>query len=229
MDQIKMYLVGGYNRDRILGVESKDIDYAIECDSYETMKAYIVNELKYTIVYEKPEFLTIKAKLTHSIVDFVLCRKEGIYHDNRHPSLTEPGTIYDDLSRRDFTMNSIAINTKTNEIIDPYNGQQHIREKRIECVGEAKERFSEDALRLLRAVRFHITLGFSMSDTICECLHDESLIKKLESISLERIAQEISKCMENNMLSTMNCFIVYPKLFAFINKYLQFKLVKKLI
>jgi tRNA nucleotidyltransferase (CCA-adding enzyme) len=95
---IEYFKVGGFVRDAILGVKSKDIDYAVQAPSYEAMAADIVARGG-KIFYEKPEYLTIRAKMNGEDADFVLCRKEGAYSDARHPDKVEPGTIDDDLAR----------------------------------------------------------------------------------------------------------------------------------
>lgn len=229
---MKIYSVGGSVRDSFLEIKSNDIDYAVEAPSYTDMKEYITT-LGYKILYEKPEYLTIKAKIKDakdskdSIVDFVLCRKEGCYRDNRHPSFTQPGTIYDDLSRRDFTMNSIAIDISTKEIIDPYNGRNDIEKKLIRCVGNTEERIKEDPLRLLRAIRFHITFGFHLSEEIKKCLGNKEIFALMESISTERIAQELTKCFEKDSYFTLKVLGEYPELCMYLCKRVVFKVLKK--
>jgi len=190
---MKIYKVGGAVRDSFLGRKSNDIDYAVEADSYQEMMTWIAENG--TIWQERPEFFTIRAKVpTLGNADFVLCRKDGFYSDNRRPDSVEVGTIYDDLSRRDFTMNAIAINVETNEIIDPYNGRLHINTSEIRCVGVCGQRFIEDGLRLLRALRFHITLGFELEEDIKRCLNDWKYVGiLLDGVSVERIMEELNK------------------------------------
>lgn len=116
---ITFYRVGGCIRDKLMGRTPNDVDYVVEDVSYNDMKAYLLKQ--FTLVYEKPEFLTIRVKPNSSgfatasttqqktpCLDFVMARKDGIYHDKRHPETVTPGTISDDLSRRDFTCNAIA-------------------------------------------------------------------------------------------------------------------------
>ncbi len=102
---VKIYLVGGSIRDQLLGLKSKDLDYAVEAGSYEEMRDYIKENGK--IFLETPEYLTIRAHLKNGEpADFVLCRKDGEYSDGRRPDKVTPGTLYDDLARRDFTVNA---------------------------------------------------------------------------------------------------------------------------
>jgi len=206
---VKLYIVGGYVRDKILGIKSNDLDYAVEANSYIEMKNYI-NE-NHTIIYPKPQYLTIRAKdKSNAVCDFVLCRKEA-YYDGRYPSHTEPATIIDDLSRRDFTMNSIAIDEK-GIYLDPFNGINDIKSRCIRCVGSAKERFTEDSLRMIRAIRFHIILGFSLDSEIVWCLHSKELIDKLEIISKDRLRYELNKCFEKDTYKTLLVFNQFPTL-----------------
>ena len=156
MKNIKFYQVGGSVRDDLLGFPSKDIDYSVEAPSFEAMKSEIVNRGG-EIFLEKPEYLTIRANVPNmGACDYVLCRKDGAYYDGRRPESVEIGTIRDDLARRDFTVNAMAIN-EDGELIDPHGGKVDLLHKTLRCVGNAHERFSEDYLRMLRAIRFCIT------------------------------------------------------------------------
>lgn len=127
---IRIFEVGGCVRDEILGVPSKDIDFAMEAPSFQAMKEYMEAE-NFKIFLETPEYFTIRAKFPNSslVADFVLCRKEFGYSNNRHPDLVEVGTIYDDLSRRDFTINAIAKSLDSGEFLDPHNGIDDLKIK----------------------------------------------------------------------------------------------------
>lgn len=202
MTQARIYLVGGAVRDKVMGIKPKDLDYAVEAPSYAAMKAYIL-ERGGKIHQEREEFLTIRAglpKLGH--VDFVLCRKDGVYSDGRHPDNVQVGTLMDDLARRDFTMNAMA-QDEDGEIIDPFNGREDIAEKLVTCVGVTEERFSEDALRMLRALRFAITKGFNIDPAITRCLRDKYFIHLLSSVSVERMYDELLKCFKHNTILTI--------------------------
>src|SRR4051812_9903063 len=109
MADAKIYLVGGAVRDKIMNITPKDLDYSIECESFDAMRQYIIDRGG-TIFLETPQYFTIRAKVPElGAADFVLCRRDGMYKDNRRPETVEVGTIFDDLARRDFTMNAIAI------------------------------------------------------------------------------------------------------------------------
>lgn len=191
---IKIYQVGGYVRDQFLGIKSNDIDFSVEASSFEEMHEYVKANCK-QIYLVKPEYLTIRAlHKDFGAVDYVMCRKDGYYSDNRRPDEVIPGDIYDDLARRDFTINAMAID-ENNNIIDPFDGQLHLREKFIVCVGSTEKRFEEDPLRILRAMRFSITKGFNLSYEIQLVFYNDSYwIPKLKSISQERIREELQKC-----------------------------------
>lgn len=187
---MKIYEVGGAVRDKYLGIESKDIDYAVECSSYEEMKQHLLDNGA-EIFLETPQYFTIRAKWKGQGCDFVLCRKESDYSDFRHPDKVECGTIYDDLARRDFTVNAIAINVKTNEIIDPHGGIKDIKDNRLKTVGNPEDRFKEDPLRILRAIRFIITRGFLLEMHTHYAMFEFSYM--LKYISPERIREELYK------------------------------------
>lgn len=207
---VQIYKVGGAVRDEFLGVKSKDIDFAVEAPSYEAMRDYIAERGK--IFLEKPEFFTIRAKLDGLDADFVLCRKEHGYSDGRRPDLVTAGDIYDDLSRRDFTVNAIAIRKSDGVVFDPHSGVRDIAKRNIRCVGRANERFSEDSLRMIRAVRFHITKDFWLDCEIIDALNDQKLVDKLANVSKERIREELNRCFKHNTLATLLAFERFPKL-----------------
>lgn len=206
---VKLYQVGGCVRDQLLGVQSKDIDYAVEANSYEEMLAWIKTQGK--VFLESPQHLTVRAHVGgKQPADFVLCRKDGTYSDGRRPDSVTPGTLFDDLARRDFTVNAIAYDEQSGEYIDPYDGRLDLKTMTLKCVGNAKDRFSEDALRMLRAIRFIITKGFKPDAQIRHYLSDSSLIELLDkNISMDRKRDEMQKCFAHDTIQTLyvlNCF-----------------------
>lgn len=204
---IKIYKVGGCVRDAFLGVDSKDIDYAVEAPSYEAMRDYVMERGK--IWLETPEYNTIRGRIDNEDVDFVLCRKDGEYTDGRRPDYVVAGTIFDDLARRDFTMNAIAVDEDGN-ILDPYDGMRDIRRGIIRCVGDTRTRFEEDSLRILRAFRFSITKNFEMDIEVAHCLQDLDMINSLKNVSEERIREELQKCFHFDTLETLQQFEGFP-------------------
>jgi tRNA nucleotidyltransferase (CCA-adding enzyme) len=197
---VKMYKVGGCVRDAILKLPIHDIDYTVVCSSFDEMKQHILS-LGGTIFLEKPEYLTIRAKIGKEAADFVLARKDGSYYDGRHPDSVMVGSLEDDLRRRDLTMNAIAQDSD-GSLIDPFFGIQDIDNKLIRCVGSTKERFEEDSLRMLRAIRFAITKGFRLDYEIVSYLmaHPSDILK----VSEERIREELHKCFSHSTLDTLN-------------------------
>jgi len=201
---IKIYLVGGTLRDQLLGLSiGKDLDYAVEAPSYEAMRDYILANGG-TIWQEREQYLTIRAKMPKlGDADFVLCRRDGFYSDGRRPDNVTVGTIYDDLARRDFTMNAIAQDVETGEYIDPHNGRTAITVGLIRCVGNSFDRFNEDPLRMLRAIRFSITKDFQIVNETEVCLYNDKLINKLNTVSVDRVRDELTKCFKANSYKTL--------------------------
>lgn len=207
---VKLYRVGGSVRDEFLGVKSKDIDYAVEAGSYQEMVDYIKQNGK--IYLETPQYFTVRAKLNGIDADFVLCRKDGEYKDGRRPETVEVGDIYADLSRRDARMNSIAIDEKGN-ILDPHNGLQDIKDGIIRCVGDPEKRFNEDALRMLRMVRFAITKNMVLDDEIDEFLSRTMNADMIGKVSAERVKDELNKCFMFDMTRSFDYMKKYHILF----------------
>jgi len=212
---INYYKVGGCVRDELLGVRSKDIDFAVEADSYEAMRDDIIAR-GYTIFQERPEFLSIRARHTElGGVDFTLCRKEGFYSDNRHPDIVTVGSIYDDLARRDFTVNAIA-KTEDGRYIDPHLGTVDLAHMTLKCVGSAKDRFTEDPLRILRAMRFNIIRGFKLNSEIEYMLYSYDTAYSLKTLPKERIYEELMKCFQHDSWATLKFLEEHPRILRVI-------------
>lgn len=213
----KFYRVGGDVRDLLLNIKSKDVDFVVEASSYEDMKQAIIAR-GCDIKTEKPEFVTIRAvdaKLGG--VDFVLARKDGTYlNDGRRPDFIEVGTLYDDLARRDATINAMAIDEVTGELIDPFGGRADLTAGVLRCVGVARARFCEDSLRLLRFARFCVTKGFTLDAAARECLLDSDMVGLLSRVSSERISDELNKMFRYNTLQTLRFFDEYKTLRDFV-------------
>ena len=154
MNGYEAFFVGGFVRDYILGVESNDIDITTNALPSQISKLFtVVNTgIKYnsvTIIYEGYSFETTTYRL------------EGDYKDYRHPVYEVGKSLLDDLKRRDFTINAMAMDKELN-VIDLFGGQEDLKNKIIRTVSEPQRRFSEDALRILRATYFAAKLGFSI-------------------------------------------------------------------
>ena len=179
------YVVGGCMRDIFLGVNPEDWDIATSA---------LPNEVMH--IFEK----TIPTGLLHGTVtvlhnsipvEITTYRTESGYSDSRHPdSVFFTSNLYDDLSRRDFTMNAIAYSPKRG-LVDYFNGIMAIREGKIYCIGNSHDRFAEDALRMMRAVRFAAALNFTLDDSVLDAICKNHHL--LERISMERIRDEFLK------------------------------------
>lgn len=187
----RAYLVGGCVRDLILNRSPKDWDIATDALPEK------IQELFPESVYEN-EFGTVGVKTesddsTLKIVEITTFREEGRYTDKRHPDEVKfAKTIEADVSRRDFTINAIALSLeKTPAIVDPYGGSLDLEKKIIRTVGDPRERFEEDALRLMRAVRFSAELGFGIEEETAKAIKEKSGL--LEMIAKERIRDEFIK------------------------------------
>lgn len=188
------YLVGGCVRDLLRGMAPKDWDIATDARPEEIQKLFPES------VYEN-EFGTVGVKTESAeaslrVIEITTFRKDAAYTDKRHPdAITFADTINDDLARRDFTINAMAWNLATpnaaSVVIDPCNGQSDLEAKIIRAVGDPNARFNEDALRLMRAVRFAAQLGFIIEEKTATAIKKHAGL--LEMVSKERIRDEFSK------------------------------------
>lgn len=207
---MQWFEVGGCVRDDILGRKPKDIDFVVVLDEDDklgdsTPFKYVHDQLVlrgFEIRNAWEPFGTLKAqrqggftfgdRTLRGVYDFVVARKE-VGGDGRYPDRVEAGTLEDDLRRRDFTMNAIA-RSADGSLIDPFGGLEDIQWKRIAAVGDAVTRFREDHLRILRAQRFKITMGFDLTLDIIygikEMVSEPDLFAK---VSDERIREELDK------------------------------------
>ena len=188
------YLVGGCVRDLLINHEPKDWDIAINATPEDVLGIFPDNvyENQFGTVGVKTESDDVKLR----IIEVTTFRKEGRYTDKRHPDEVKfAKTIEEDLSRRDFTINAIALKPNTQnlkpELIDPYGGEKDLSKNLIRTVGVPEERFEEDALRLMRAVRFATELGFQIDLNTRRAIEKNSGF--LEMIAKERIRDEFIK------------------------------------
>lgn len=205
----KFYKVGGAVRDELLKLPVKDIDFAVEAENYSAMREAILTRGG-KIFLETPEYFTIRAKVPGlGASDFVLCRKDRGTSDGRHPDSVEAGTLLEDLARRDFTINAMA-RGENGILIDPFNGIQDLATHTLRTVGRARERFKEDYLRILRAIRFAITKDMNFHDDIVECLYDPEVMSGLYLVSQERIREELYKCFAFDTPLTLMYMCEFP-------------------
>jgi tRNA nucleotidyltransferase/poly(A) polymerase len=222
MKQFTFYEVGGKVRDEILGLQSKDVDYVAVPDeklllthySAPDMFAVLENYLKeegFEIFLVTNDCFTIRAKFPKNhkyegVADFVMARKEVGYFKGTRQPIVLPGTLYDDLQRRDFTLNALAKDEDGN-IIDMFDGMWALENKLLITPQDARTTMLDDPLRLLRAFRFSITKGFDISPRIWETCHVDDIVNKLEQVvSQERIRDEIFKMMKHDTLKTLELF-----------------------
>ena len=209
---VKLYKVGGCVRDNVLGKKPKDIDLAAEASSWGELLDWCHQKMD-KVYLVKPEFLTIKGRLDGIDMDVVMCRKESFYTDQRHPDKVLPGTLLDDLSRRDFTINALAqpYGDASSEIIDFFGGLSDIKEQNIKCVGSTNERFHEDPLRILRAARFAITLDFNVDINISDYfLNKDAVGNIVKTVSQDRIREELTKCFKFDTYKTLKFLSYFP-------------------
>jgi tRNA nucleotidyltransferase/poly(A) polymerase len=240
MKEFKFYEVGGCVRDELLGLKSKDIDYVAVPDDgllevityvdtmFSILETYLRNE-GFEIFLITPDCFTIRAKFPkdhkyQGIADFVMARKEVGYIPNTRQPMIVPGTLRDDLIRRDFTLNALAKDEDGN-IIDMFDGMWALENKILMTPQDAIKTFDDDALRIIRGVRFSITKGFSMHSDIINAIEHYDYESKMKVVSTERIREELLKCFKFDTLKTLSELNHFPKLrdYVFRNNLLWLK------
>lgn len=184
------YAVGGCVRDSYLGVQPNDWDITTNARP-EEVKALFRRTIDIGI-----EHGTVKIMIGDEGYEVTTYRIDGEYEDSRHPKeVTFTGELSEDLRRRDFTINAMAYSERTG-IIDLFGGIDDLQKGVIRAVGDPKERFSEDALRILRALRFSARFGYEIEEKTKEAISE--LAPTLSKISAERIRQELEKLLESD-------------------------------
>ena len=218
------YLVGGCVRDFLMGLAPKDFDVTTNAEPEEVHEVFGASEERGTptnkergipadneqeadahIIDTGLKHGTVTVVRNHIPVEVTTYRTESTYSDGRHPDEVKfSKSLEEDLARRDFTMNAIAYNpfqesTDNKElglVVDPYNGQVDIENRVIRCVGNPMERFAEDGLRIMRALRFSSVLGFEVEEATSEALFSEK--DRLDVVSRERIQKELQGILCGN-------------------------------
>lgn len=181
------YIVGGCVRDMILGIEPHDYDITTSAFP-EVVKSIFGRTIDTGI-----EHGTVTIMIDKEGYEVTTYRIDGEYKDNRRPESVEfTGSLEEDLKRRDFTINAMAYNEEEG-IIDLFNGQEDLRAGVVRCVGKATERFTEDALRMMRAIRFAARFGYDIEAETASAI--SQLCNLIEHISAERIHMELSKTL----------------------------------
>jgi tRNA nucleotidyltransferase/poly(A) polymerase len=232
----KIFKVGGCVRDRLLGVDSKDIDFTFVLDNidrtvdegFDIMTQWLQHH-EFEIFLSTPECFTIRAKFPKEhqnagmVADFVLARKEVGYIPGTRQPILELGTLEDDLIRRDFTVNAMAEDEDGN-LIDLFDGQIDLARMVLVTPKAPQLTFDEDPLRVLRAIRFSITRGFSLK-TLDYYINNYNYAEKMGVVSSERIREELLKCFKHDTMATLDMLNDFPTLkrYIFENKLMWLK------
>lgn len=202
------FMVGGCVRDMIMGNKPSDFDITTNALPEDIIKCFpdkncVLSGMKHG---------TVAPIINHEAVEITTFRIDGEYKDSRHPEeVYFTKKIEEDLSRRDFTVNAMAMG-KDFDVIDPFSGKKDIENKIIRCVGNAEKRFSEDALRIMRALRFSSTLGFSIEEETKNAVL--KLYPLLSNIAKERIFTELKKLITGKNAGKI--LAEYKDVFTFI-------------
>jgi poly(A) polymerase/tRNA nucleotidyltransferase (CCA-adding enzyme) len=201
------YLVGGCVRDMFLNKKPKDWDITTNATPEEIQKLY--PETFYENAFGTVGVVTEDHDETIHVVEVTPYRREGEYSDARRPDHVEwASSISDDLKRRDFTVNAIAYRPHTGESVDEHGGQDDLKKKLLRAVGDPRERFKEDALRMMRAVRLSAELGFAIESETAAAIFENA--DNLKNISRERIRDELVRILETS--APMQALLVAQKL-----------------
>lgn len=188
------YFVGGAVRDLLLGNDVNDIDIATSATPEQVTKIFK------KVIPIGIEHGTVLVRYEGESYEVTTFREDGQYSDKRHPDdVSFVRKIDDDLKRRDFTINALAMD-KNGEIIDLFNGEQDLKANLIRSVGHAKERFTEDPLRIIRALRFSSQLGFTIEEDTLDWM--EQLKEEIEYVAVERITTEMTKFFQGDYVKS---------------------------
>lgn len=178
------YLVGGSVRDFLLNKHNKDIDITTNAIPEEVKRIFV----DFPVIDTGIKHGTVTILYKNLPIEITTYRIDGEYQDSRHPKEVKfTSSLKEDLSRRDFTINAMAYN---NELIDYYGGRDDLKNKMLRAVGNPNKRFEEDALRILRGLRFASNLGFSIEEKTILAMRENKLL--LKNISSERIQNELN-------------------------------------
>ena len=192
--RIEAYVVGGYVRDRLLGLGDRDIDVLVLGDGIAFARA-VAQRLGISTVVTFEKFGTAMLPVEGGKVEFVGARKERYRSDSRNPEIVA-GTVADDLRRRDFTVNAIAVSLNAGrfgELLDPLNGREDLRAGLLRTPLDPEQTFDDDPLRIMRAIRFASQLGFSIEGGTAAAA--SGMRERLSIVSQERITDEFIKIL----------------------------------
>lgn len=212
----EIFLVGGIVRDELLGIESNDIDFTFVLpnldktveEGFAIMTKHLEDN-KFKIFLSTPDCFTIRAMFPEdhehkgTVADFVMARKESGHIKGTRLAEFELGTLEDDLLRRDFTVNAMA-KALDGTIIDPFGGTSDLSEMILDTPRDPMLTMIDDPLRMLRAIRFSITKDMMIHPRVEKAMAQPELIDRLkETVSTERIREELSKAFKHDTLKTM--------------------------
>lgn len=187
----KAYLVGGAVRDTLRGTAGHDWDLATNATPEQVMGIF------HRVIPTGIAHGTVTIHIFGRDVETTTFRTEADYSDGRHPDkVSYASTIEEDLSRRDFTINAIAADLESGKLVDPFGGREDIKKKIIRTVGSPLDRFGEDGLRPVRAIRFAGQLGFKIEEKTLEAISNPSVLKKTRGISVERFREEWCRMLQ---------------------------------
>ena len=190
------YIIGGYVRDMMLGISSSDIDITTNALPKE------LDELFNSSAHDYSMYGVYKIITNHYNFDITTYRKELTYDGRRPVEIEYTKNLADDVNRRDFTINTICMNSK-GEITDLLNGLNDINSKTIRCVGDPYDKLREDPLRILRAYRFAILLNFTIEDNLLLAIKKN--LKLIQDLSYNRKKEELDKILlSSNALNGLN-------------------------
>lgn len=185
-----LHLVGGCVRDMLLGEVPHDYDMCTDAKPDDMIRMCKENGLKYADIGIAHG--TISIIMNNEWYEITTYRIDGEYSDNRHPDqVSFTNSLEEDLSRRDFTINAMAMTPDTKELIDPFGGRIALFDKKLIAVGDADKRIEEDALRMLRAIRFAIRYELSVDEKLKRAIHEN--VYQINYVSKERITDEFRK------------------------------------
>lgn len=192
---VKAYVVGGYVRDRLLGRPTDDVDVVCVGDGIKLAKTFASLLTPQPRVTFYGRYGTAMLKHDDMEIEFVGARKESYSHDSRNPEVS-PGTLEDDQLRRDFTINALAISLNEEDfgcIIDPFDGLMHLEQKLIKTPTDPGKTFTDDPLRMMRAIRFATQLAFRIEDETFKAIGKNK--HRISIVSQERITSELEKIL----------------------------------
>lgn len=231
MEHFKFYEVGGKVRDELMGLTSNDVDYVAvpnqvlleqytdAPDMFQVLSSFLKDQ-GFQIFLETEDCYTIRARFPkdhqyEGVADFVMSRKEVGYEPGTRRPIVKPGTLYDDLIRRDFTLNALA-RDHDGSIIDFFDGLKHLEMRTLVTPLPCDVTFDDDPLRVIRAFRFMVTKDFKPDTKIAWEMFNYDYDKKMSVVSQERIREEMLKCFKFDTDKTLKQLFMFPELMGYI-------------